>query len=274
MKTEFSGRQNMNTRQAVACPAQREEEPYRHEDFFELSSDGYLVTDASGTIHDANHAATVMLNMARGALVGKPVIGFVVEADRNTFFAQLGGLLRMPALQEWEVRMQRRGGTPFPAAITAMPVRNSAGHLVSLRWVLRDITERWLAEEALRESNDLLSKLIQYSHDAIFIVETGQRKILDVNSAACRMLGYSRKQLLSLPAPAIFQDPQSALKEYVEAAGERGDEKTGEIAFATHPGDVLPAKVSVVPVNVAGAGCVIVIASEIRADGTGDRRKR
>ena len=73
----------------------------------------------------------------------------------------------------------------------------------------QDITEDTLAAEALRKANDDLSlfrKLLDSSSDAIEVVDQTTLRYLDVNETACRELGYSREELLSLSVHDIDPD--------------------------------------------------------------------
>ncbi len=64
-------------------------------------------------------------------------------------------------------------------------------------------------EEANRRLT-LFRTLIDYSNDAIFVVNPGTGKILDVDEAACRGLGYSREELLSLSIWEIDYEMEDA----------------------------------------------------------------
>lgn len=65
--------------------------------------------------------------------------------------------------------------------------------------VLRDITEKKKAESALK----LFRTLIDYSSDAVIVVDPETSRFLDVNERACRDLGYTREELLSLSVADI-----------------------------------------------------------------------
>ncbi len=63
--------------------------------------------------------------------------------------------------------------------------------------VIQDITERKLAEAALRGSEAHLRSLIEQASDGIFVSD-GRGRYLDVNTAGAAMLGYTAKEILGL----------------------------------------------------------------------------
>ena len=151
------------TRQALELERQR------YQELFEFAPDGYLVTNAQGAIREANYAVETLLNCRRDLIVGKPLIVFVAEADRKTFYAQLnrlsevnpnsGGVLHLgsndslnPKLNDWELLLQPREREPFPAAIAVSKICDHQGELVGLRWLIRNLAERKRIEEQLRHN--------------------------------------------------------------------------------------------------------------------------
>ena len=137
------------TRQAL------EAERQRYQELFEFAPDGYMVTDAQGTIREANRAAAALLQAPPGFLVGKPLVAFIVEEDREALLTYLMHLQKkIQPVQEWEVRCQPQRGEPFFAALTVAPGRDSRGQMVTLRCLLRDITLRKQEEEKLREAKE------------------------------------------------------------------------------------------------------------------------
>ncbi len=128
-----------------------EEERQRYQELFDFAPDGYLVTDIKGTISQANHAAAKLLNIDQKYLIGKKLISFIPETDRQAFRVMLTQLYGMKRLQEWEVRLSRRDNTVCDAAITVVTVYDANNKAIALRWQLREITARKQAEEQLRE---------------------------------------------------------------------------------------------------------------------------
>ncbi len=83
------------------------------------------------------------------------------------------------------------------------PIHSVDGGVEAVVYTARDITERKQAEEALRESEKNYRNLFEWAHDSIFITDSSTHILLDVNEHAARRLGYTRKQLLNLPAEEI-----------------------------------------------------------------------
>lgn len=130
-----------------------EAERQRYQDLFEFAPDGYLVTDLDGTILEANRAASRLLNISPRFLKKRSLGTLIAMPDLSEFQARLQVLAR-PGLEqssEWTVQMRRRPSGRFPAAVTAAFYSGVLGEPPTLRWLVRDITERVHAEEARAE---------------------------------------------------------------------------------------------------------------------------
>ena len=75
------------------------------------------------------------------------------------------------------------------------PVRDDQGRVIGTTGFAREITERKLVEEAVRESKDYLEKIINSVGDPMFVKDRQHRLVL-VNEAECRLAGRTREELL------------------------------------------------------------------------------
>ncbi|MBD6616391.1 PAS domain S-box protein [Komarekiella sp. 'clone 1'] len=230
-----------------------ESQRQRYQDLFEFAPDGYLVTDTTGIIIEANHAAATLLCVQQKYLVGKPLILFIAQPDHPTFIAQLNSFQQT---QDWEIYLQPRRGTPFPASISLAAVYDSRGRRVGWRWLLCDITvrkqaeevlrrateelekhvaertaelvvsntllqeeisERQRAEEALRQSEKLYRQLVESQTDMIIRIDM-QGKITFANTAACQTLGWQLDELRGQSLSQFFHpDELPQAMQYVRA---------------------------------------------------------
>jgi PAS domain S-box-containing protein len=126
-----------------------ETERIRYRDLFDFAPDGYLVTDLEGRIEEANQAAGALLGARIESVTGSRLVQFVVEGSHHAFEARLERLPKDDAgkAQDWQFDICSQTGTSFPATLSVRVVRNASGLPVSLRWLLRDVTERKRMED-------------------------------------------------------------------------------------------------------------------------------
>ena len=111
-------------------------------------------------------------------------------------------------------------------------------------------------------SEQHLSRIYEHSNDAIFVIDPAQDEILDFNQRACRMLGYPREELLSLPISAILPHEMPKLRAFGQSVGQ-GNGQTDELTCTTKWGEVLPAEISASALEIEGRDCIIAIVRDI-----------
>ncbi|MBD2531855.1 PAS domain S-box protein [Nostoc flagelliforme FACHB-838] len=135
-----------------------EAERQHYQDLFELAPDAYLVTNPEGIIQEANHTAAKLLNVSKHFLVGKPMINFVPLEERQHLRSELIQISQSDRVKELLLRLQQRYGESFDASFTVAVVRNHQGKAISLRWILRNVTERQHLESAIvKNDSDLFN---------------------------------------------------------------------------------------------------------------------
>ena len=88
-----------------------------------------------------------------------------------------------------EYRMRLPDGTEKWVVGQAVPLHDADSALTGFVGTLTDITERRLAEEAIRHSEEKFRTLFEESQDTIYI-STPDGRLLDINPAGVRLFGY------------------------------------------------------------------------------------
>jgi PAS domain S-box-containing protein len=107
------------------------------------------------------------------------------------------------------------------------PIRGIQGDISTAVFVARDITERKQTEIALRESEEKYRNLFESATDSIFIVDAVTHELLEVNWVASILLGYTRRELFSLP----FREISLPLDTSRRASLMRDLENFGSVVF-------------------------------------------
>jgi diguanylate cyclase (GGDEF)-like protein/PAS domain S-box-containing protein len=92
------------------------------------------------------------------------------------------------------------------------PIVSDDGQVTGVMIHGRDITKHVNAEEILRESEAKYRQLFEAESDSIFLIENETGKILEANSAAEKLYGYTREELLSKKNSDLSSEPDQTLE--------------------------------------------------------------
>jgi PAS domain S-box-containing protein len=96
----------------------------------------------------------------------------------------------------------------------ASPIRDEKGNITGAVLIVNDVSDRRIAERALRESENRFRNLFDYATDAIF-VQTQKGNIMSVNNEACRLLEYTKDELYSLNFKDLIYSQNPAVVENI-----------------------------------------------------------
>jgi PAS domain S-box-containing protein len=92
------------------------------------------------------------------------------------------------------------------------------GGINVIQGIFRDISGQMLANKALSDARIVLQKTLDSLNEAVFIVETGTRNILDVNVAVESMFGYSREEIIGNSTSCLHINDEMSLQFGAEMA--------------------------------------------------------
>ncbi len=90
----------------------------------------------------------------------------------------------------------RKDGTTVDLLTTCMIEMDDCGQFLGVVTVGMDVSHIRRTEEAIRESEARYHALVEYAPEAIAVMDVASGTFIDVNTAAERLFGYSREQIL------------------------------------------------------------------------------
>ncbi len=160
--------------------------------------EGIAITE-QGRVVDANEQLLDILGYTRAEVLGMKIADFVSPDDRERILKNIAE--GVESIIEHSVL--RKDGRRIVVEAHGQNFENGSG--VRRITAIRDITGYKLVEESLRKSEEHFRSLVEQAADGIFVADS-QGNYIDVNSAGCSMLGYSREEILKLTLKDIL-DP-------------------------------------------------------------------
>jgi PAS domain S-box-containing protein len=185
----FYGRDITVRRQAEEALRESEE---RYRLLFDNSLDGILLTTPDGGIQAANAAACRMFGRTEQEICQIGRNGIVDVSDPHVA-AAVAERARTGKFHS-EMFLVRSDGTRFLGDVSSIMFRGKDGRLRT-SMIVRDVTERRQAEEALRASEEKYRRLIENIDDLVCEVDA-QAQYQFVNAQYEQILGYAPDELL------------------------------------------------------------------------------
>jgi PAS domain S-box-containing protein len=129
---------------------------------FDSVQDGVCVIDTEGRIVDVNPKGLEMYGVStKEELIGKSTFDLIVPGEQEKAIRELQRVLERGATGLIEHNVVRADGSEYLAELTASVLKDVSGNPTGFVAVLRDITERRKAEDALKESEEKYRALVE-----------------------------------------------------------------------------------------------------------------
>jgi PAS domain S-box-containing protein len=132
----------------------------RFRELLEVAPDSIIEVDRNGSIILCNAATEKLFGYSREELLGRPVEALIPEGTCSVHQKHRADYWSRPVTRPMgkglTLHAQRKDGTRFPVEISLSPVRSDDGFRVTA--IIRDVTDRMIAEEQIRAVNQQLQQ--------------------------------------------------------------------------------------------------------------------
>jgi PAS domain S-box-containing protein len=179
--------------------------------------DGILVLDGKGAIADLNPPAAQVIGLSQAAAPGKRIADVCPWLDQ---------LILSNSDQRHVGPFSVLASTGQDYEISIIPLEDQKSSFNSLLVILKDITARNKAGEALQRSEEKYRSLVNNIRQGVFRV-TPSGRYLEVNQAMETITGYSRDELLNIDINDLYIHPEDwqAIVERTATASGRADQE-------------------------------------------------
>ena len=231
----------------------------RYRTIVENVNDALFIHDFSRVILEVNENACRMLGYPREELVGKTIAKFGGGEGHSLVEDRLQRL-KVANRLVFENVLTTKDGRVIPVEVSARVVDEGGEGVVQS--FVRDISKRKKAEEAIKRSEGRYRTIVENVNDALFIHDF-KAVILEVNETACRMLGYSNKELVGATIDKTnAEETQKLIVERIAKIRAAG-RLVFESVKITRNGRAVPVEISARVVDESGEGVIQTFVRDI-----------
>ena len=224
---------NITEQYGAQIALQESESRYRL--LYENLADGILVTDPKNIITFASDKAGSLLGYSTYELVGKGLVEFVHPDDTKWVIMAFRESLQKGGVDPvgLDVRGIKKDGTEYVFHISSAVISRN-GKFEGYQLLISDVTERIHAVETVLIEREKYRILFDAAPVAIGVATTSG-KVIDVNKHMLDMLGYTRDEMKSLGASAIYSDSAERQK-WLDRLQEEKHVRNFEVEYVTSQG--------------------------------------
>ncbi len=232
---------DITERKQTEAALKEREEQYR--ELFENANDLIFTRDLEGKFTSFNRAGEIITGYTRKEILQMHTKDIIAPDYWKKAQQMSSRIIAGEILPAYELVGLSKQGDRVPFEISMRLIRQN-GKPVGIQGIIRDITERKLAEAALREREEQYRELFENANDIIYTRDLSG-KFTSLNRAGEILTGYTRQEFLDLHTSQIIA-PDHLEKARLMIARENNDDPSPvyELDILSKQGGRIPLELS------------------------------
>ncbi len=173
-------------------------------------SEGYYEVDLAGNFTFCNEAFSRFLGMSPERLIGTHFKSYAEAETTQDVYRAFSAVYQSGISGKiFDIQVIRQDGSRRSLEFSISLLKDKADRPLGFCGIARDSTERYQAEEALKESEVKYRTLVENANEAIFVAQDGYLKFF--NSKTVDVIGYPQEEIGSLPFIQFIHPEDRAL---------------------------------------------------------------
>jgi diguanylate cyclase (GGDEF)-like protein/PAS domain S-box-containing protein len=187
-----------------------------HHQIINTTSEGFLLLDTEYVVKDANATLLRILDFDKEALMGRRFDTLYDKRTVGFYYANRDHL-------SFEALFSARAGRKIPMLFNRSTLRDDQDRIISYVCFLTDLTELKVVQTELNKAEQRYRRIYENAVQGMFQVTLSGR-ILDVNPAYARLLGYSspEEMIAEEQSATRFYDNLEDRQKMIDALKEHG----------------------------------------------------
>jgi len=174
----------------------------KYKEIIESIEEGYYEVDLKGNYVDINDYHSRYFGYSRDEMIGSNYRLFLLEEEANKIFKEFNEVFKNNLKNgHFEITVIRNDGEERYNEGSVYLKYDMKGKKIGFYGFTRDITERKITENKLKDSEEKYRSVFEQAADSIILIDIQTGDIVDFNSQMNKTLGYTRDEFKNLKIP-------------------------------------------------------------------------
>ena len=167
----------------------------RHRFVVENLSEGIIILDLEGKVTFVNKRMEELTGYSKEELKGKKSYELLVSEENREVMKNNIKQRQKGISQDYAIEFIHKSGAKWLGGVKGSPYKNSKGEIVGAMGAVIDLTGQQLAEFRVRESEQILRKVIDTSLDAVINIDE-KGDVIEWSEQATNIFGWTRAEAI------------------------------------------------------------------------------